>query len=136
MPAAQSLLGEMYLNGRGTPRDYRRALGGSSHGATQGEPVAQNNVGIMYQGGIGGLRQDDRQAAEWFPQSGRAGVCHGTRQPRRDVLCPAAACPGRDAQAVAWFRKAAEQGDSSAPNTTSAAFTLMAKAWRRTISRQ
>src|ERR1700676_4638865 len=50
---AQFMLGNMYFNGSGIPRDYARAMQWYSLAANQNCAPAQNNLGVMYLQGHG-----------------------------------------------------------------------------------
>ena len=108
-PAAQVLLGEMYLTGRGTSPDERQAREWFRKAAAQGEAIAQDNLGVMYQGGRGGLAQDDRQAAQWFRKAAEQGYAPAEHD-LGNMYLNGSGVPQDDGQAVAWYRKAAEQG--------------------------
>ncbi len=45
---AQYNLGLMYVNGRGVPQDYEKAIDWFTKSAEQGFAGAQNNLGVMY----------------------------------------------------------------------------------------
>ncbi len=106
---AQVLLGEMYLIGMGTPQDDQRALEWFRKAAAQGEAIAQNNLGVMYQGGRAALPPDDRQAVEWYRKAAAQGYAPAQYN-LGNMLLNGNGVPQDDAQAIAWFRKAAELG--------------------------
>jgi uncharacterized protein len=62
---AQYILGLMYLNGQGVPRDYATALSWLRKAAEQGYADAQNFLGQMYAGGYF-VPQDYVIAHMWF----------------------------------------------------------------------
>jgi len=62
---AQFVLGWMYENGEGAPRDQKHAFHWWLKAAGQGQPVAQYNVGLMYSVGQG-VAQDYTEAASWW----------------------------------------------------------------------
>ena len=55
---AQAIVGWMYQNGWGVPKDYGEAVKWYRPAAAQGNALAQNNLGGMYAYGRG-VRQDD-----------------------------------------------------------------------------
>ena len=63
--------------------DYATALEHWQPMAEQGIAVAQNNLGVMYDHGLG-VEEDDAQAVGWY-RSCRAGQCAKSVQPRADV---------------------------------------------------
>ena len=97
----------MYLTGRGTSPDERQAL--EWFRASRGEAIAQDNLGVMYQGGRGGLVQDDGQAVQWFRKAAEQGYAPGEHD-LGNMYLNGSGVPQDDAQAVAWYRKASEQG--------------------------
>jgi TPR repeat protein len=84
-----------------TVRLYRKA-------AEQGDPDAQNNLGVMYQNGRG-VRQDDAQAVTWYLKAAEQG--HALAQNNLGFMYQNGRSVRQDdSQAVRWYRKAAEQG--------------------------
>ncbi len=51
---AQHILGVMYNNGKGVPRDHAEAVRWYRRAAGQGNARAQNNLGLMYYNGWSG----------------------------------------------------------------------------------
>ena len=98
LPSAQFNLGIMYANGRGVPEDKMEAMKWYRMAADQGHPSAQYNLGIMYHGGQAGLQQTLR-----FVLKNLGATQHDGNGLPRDYM-----------KALMWFRKAADQGDSSA----------------------
>ncbi|MCH7937956.1 MAG: sel1 repeat family protein [Proteobacteria bacterium] len=64
-PLAQFKLGLMYYKGRGTARDYTKAVHWWRRAAEQGFTEALNNLGMSYGNGDG-VEQDYVQAHKWF----------------------------------------------------------------------
>ena len=57
----------MYELGRGVPSDKREALRLYLQSASQGNPAAQNNVGLLYERGVPGVaEQDYAKAATYY----------------------------------------------------------------------
>lgn len=49
---AQFRLGELYVSGRGVPKDYQKAMQWYRRAAAQGHARAQLNLGVLYQKGV------------------------------------------------------------------------------------
>jgi uncharacterized protein len=82
--------------------------------ADQGDPVAQNNLGVMYANGQG-VPQDYAQALIWTRKAADLG--DAVAQNNLGVMYRDGQGVALDyAQAVIWFRKAADQGDAVAQN--------------------
>ncbi len=62
---SQYMLGEMYGNGQGLPKDFSEAVKWYRKAAEQGNANAQNNLGGMYGNGQG-VTQDYVQAHMWY----------------------------------------------------------------------
>ena len=90
-----------------------RPRSGTASAAEQGSANAQYALGVMYDTGRG-VPQDYRAGAPVVSPGGGAGRRERAVRPRRDVRQR----PGRrgrtSAQAVQWYRKAAEQGNAGA----------------------
>ncbi|MGP6087273.1 trypsin-like peptidase domain-containing protein [Antarctobacter jejuensis] len=81
--------------------------------AESGDPLAQNNLGIFYENGHGGLNKSAEDAVTWYRKSAEQGFAiaqsnlgimylegHGTVK--------------SESSAARWFQKAADQGDTIA----------------------
>ena len=55
----------MYYSGKGVRQDYKKAFEWFEKAASQVDPSAQFNLGVMYNNGEG-VRQDKSIAKEWF----------------------------------------------------------------------
>ena len=55
-------------------RTISKRWNGIARRPTQGFAASQNNLGVMYQGGRGGLPQDDQQAVEWYRNAAEQGI--------------------------------------------------------------
>ena len=131
---AQSNLGWMYCTGRGVPQDDAEAVSWYRKAADQGNAAAQSNLGWMYANG--------RACRRTMPRR-----CAGTaRPPSRAMRTPSSTSavlygngrgvPQDYAEAVSWYRKAAEQGDARGAEQPRRACTRMARACRRTTPRR
>jgi TPR repeat protein len=69
---AQINLGDMFYDGKGVPKDYKKALHWWAKAAEQGNAEAQYNLGWMYQNGKG-VPQNYKQAAYWFTKAAEQG---------------------------------------------------------------
>jgi hypothetical protein len=75
-PFAQCILGVMYQNGRGVPKNVHTAISWYSKSAKQGNPVAEEHLGEIYQFGEQGIKQDKSEAANWY----RRAAHHGSQK--------------------------------------------------------
>ena len=112
MRDAQFNLGVMYEKGRGVPQDDAEAVKWYRLAAEQGNAYAQINLGAMYRQRPG-RAAGRRGGGEVVPVGGRAGM------PRRSTISAVMYDEGRgvpqdDAEAVKWYRLAAEQGNAAA----------------------
>ncbi len=69
----ETMLGWMSYNV--PPVDYNEAMKWSLKAANQGAPVAQNNIGCLYENGYG-VTQDYRQAMTWYQKGMKGGYIH------------------------------------------------------------
>ena len=106
-----------YFNSKNFPlafSAYRKA-------ADQGNPVAQLNLGIMYNNGQG-VVQSSAQAVSWFRKSAEQG--NANAQANLGAMYYNGQGVAQDyVQAVFWYRKAAEQGDALAEVNLGIAFS-------------
>lgn len=109
---AQAVLGEMYENGTGGPRDIREAITWYRKAAEQGHAPGQNSLGLMYYIGTG-VPQDVKEAAGWYRKAADQG--NANAQYNLGMLYETGkGVPQDDRAAARWYRKAAEQGDANA----------------------
>ena len=77
--------------------------------AEQGQPVAQYNLGIIYEYGRG-VGRSDAEAVKWYRQASVQGV--SVAQYRLAIMYDNGwGVPPNDTEAVKWYREAAEQGN-------------------------
>ena len=69
---AQNSLGVMYDNGRGVPKDDRKAVNWYRKAADQGYADAQFNLGIAYDNGQG-VPKDEQLAVSWYRKAADQG---------------------------------------------------------------
>jgi uncharacterized protein len=106
---AQNLIGFMYDEGEGVPRNYEEAVKWYHKAAEQGDGDAQFFLGVMYQDGKGVL-QNYAEAMKWYRKAAEKGdmkaqfILGSMYQDGKGV-------PQDDKEAVKWYRKAAERGD-------------------------
>ncbi len=92
--------------------DYATALREWTPTAQQGDAAAQNNLGLLYDKGLGVL-QSDTEAAKWYRSAADQG--HAKAQFNLAVMYEKGrGVPKSDAEAVTWYRKAADLGHASA----------------------
>lgn len=122
---AQFSIGEMYANGHGVPQNYAEALRRYLKAADQGNIAAQFSIGEMYFGGKG-VQQNYAEAIQWYrkvAERGNVAAPLGPQEAIRIIWSPQAqrrlgemyfngqGVPRYHAEAVKWFRQAADQGD-------------------------
>jgi len=66
------MLGTMYANGAGVPRDDAQAVAWYRRAAEKGLALAQTNLGARYLAGRG-IAADPAEAARWFDRAARQG---------------------------------------------------------------
>lgn len=72
----QAMIGLMYQQGLGVPRDYTKAIRWLKLASEQGLSLAQNKLGVMYMNGQGVL-QDYTLAVKWFRSAAVQGEANG-----------------------------------------------------------
>jgi len=77
--------------------------------ATQGDPVAQSNLGMLYEAGQG-VSQDYFKAADWYRQAAEQGYAPGQIN-LGDLFRAGHGVPKNPVETAKWYRKAAEQSD-------------------------
>jgi len=66
LPDAFYYLGEMYYEGLGVPKDFKKGFAMVNHAFQMGFQPAGYRLGLVYQNGIGGIATDKNQAARYF----------------------------------------------------------------------
>lgn len=106
-PDAQFLLGYLYEQGRGLPRNYAKAAENYHAATLQGHAIAQNNLAALYQHGRG-VPKNLGKALQLYLASARQG--NPVAQCNLASLYLTGAAVPRDLDVtVRWFRAAAEQ---------------------------
>ncbi|MBQ1258482.1 MAG: SEL1-like repeat protein, partial [Clostridia bacterium] len=105
---AQNKLGFCYYNGKGTQKDYSRALTNWRNASEQGLAKAQSNLAICYSKGHGTV-MDKAKAFEWWEKAAALG--------NANAQCSLGICyyngvgtKKDDEKAFGWWIRAAEQG--------------------------
>ena len=92
--------------------DYETALLHWVTLANEGDELAQYNLGVMYDGGIGVLK-NDKSAVKWYTKAAEQGVA--IAQSNLGVMYDEGlGVLENDKTAVKWYTKAAEQGHAMA----------------------
>jgi TPR repeat protein len=109
---AQSVLGHLYYDGTGVPRDHKKAAKWFGRAAAQKEVRAQYALGTMYADGDG-VRKDYREAAKWYRAAAEQGDAAAQSELGR-MYKAGRGVPENAAEAVKWCHLAAQQGDTDA----------------------
>ena len=124
---AQFNLGIMYANGRGVPENDAEAVKWFRKAADQGYVKAQYHLGIMYANGRG-VPENDAEAVKWYRKAAD-GVSYRRLSSRISrssqgyvkaqynlglMYDNGRGVSKNDAEAVKWYKKAAEQGYADA----------------------
>jgi hypothetical protein len=88
--------------------DYATAVRLLTPAAQQGNPEAQNALGVLYSEGWG-VRQDYTEAVAWLRKAAEQGHAKGQYNYGR-MFDNGHGVTRDESQAVAWYRKSAEQG--------------------------
>jgi TPR repeat protein len=109
---AFNFLGNLYDNGEGVAKDYKKAFACYHKAAEQGYPPSQVSVGYMYSSGEG-VPQDHSEAVKWYRKAAEQGDAKG--QYNLGVCYVHGYGVDENAvEAIGWYRKAAEQGYANA----------------------
>jgi TPR repeat protein len=93
-------------------KDYPEALLYFRKAAAQGDAKAQNNLGVMYDNGLG-VAQDYKEAMKWYRLAAAKGLA--TAQTNLGLMYYNSQGVAQDyKEAMKWFRLAADQGAASA----------------------
>ncbi|MDI3261820.1 MAG: tetratricopeptide repeat protein [Fulvimonas sp.] len=111
-PHAQTWLGQLYLDGRGVPRDAGEACYWFRRAAHAGLPMAMNMLGRCHDHGWG-TPVDYTLAAIWYRRAGEAGSDWGCYN-YAHLLDQGRGVPRDTAAAIVWFERAAAMGHGRA----------------------
>lgn len=115
---AEALMGLLYANGRGVPRDDREAMKWFRSAAERGDAVAQLQIGVMYYDGRS-VPQDYSEAARWYQLAAERG--NPEAQYNLGIMCATGVgMPQDNILAHMWFNLAAARFTSSAPRDRAA----------------
>ena len=107
-PEAQVRLGNTYL----AQKDYSLAMTWFRKAAGQGNAVAQNNIGWLYENGFG-IQRDYAEAVTWYRKAADQGNTRA--QENIGALYEKGLGVNQDyGEAMIWHRKAADQGNANA----------------------
>lgn len=107
-PQAQNVIGSMYHEGLGVPKDQVQAVRWIRMAAEQGFADAQNALGNLYYVGIG-VPKDYVEAVKWVRKAANQG--HAVAQYGLGFMYQSGFGVSLDInEAIFWFRKAAQQG--------------------------
>ena len=107
-PKTQTMLGNRFRDGR----SYDEALVWYRKAAAQGFAGAQNNLGAMYEQGLG-LSKDEAEAARWYRKAAEQGNAYAQHS-LGSMYREGRGVPQDLVESAAWIRRAAEQGHLSA----------------------
>jgi uncharacterized protein len=108
------------------PQDDQQAVAWYRKAAAQDFAASQNNLGVMFQAGRGGLQKDDKQAAEWYRKAAEQGVADAQLN-LGNLYLDGRGVPQDVVLAYFLFSVAASSGDkTAASNRTSIAQNLSA----------
>ncbi|MGV3773281.1 MAG: SEL1-like repeat protein [Verrucomicrobiales bacterium] len=112
LPAAQYMLGNVYMTGDGAPEDTAEAAKWFRKAGEQGYAEAQFNLGMMYYEGVG-VPMDKTEAVKWYSSAAQRGVA--------EAQYNLAICFSRGdgvtqnhTEAFKWYLSAAESWDTRA----------------------
>ena len=110
--AGMLMLGSMYANGQGMPKNEEEGVALYRKSALAGSSDAMYTLGTLYADGKGGLVKNAVEADAWF----RKGSTVGRPNPYLmkalgDRYANGNGVPKDDNEAIAWYRKAAAEGD-------------------------
>ena len=139
-PAAQHgdqvalyILGLLYRNGQGVPRDYAEAAHWYRRPPTRGTPRHRNDLGLLYRKGQG-VPAGLHRGGALVPQGRRPRTRRGANRSRHAVP-ERRGVPQDYAEAARWFRRPPTR-DMPQPRAVSAGCTRTARACRRTTPRR
>jgi TPR repeat protein/uncharacterized RDD family membrane protein YckC len=112
--AAQNMLGRLYQNGWGVPKDLGKAADLYQKAANQGNAFGQNNLGVLYQNGSG-VPKDLGKAADLYQKAADQGNAFG--QNNLGWLYQSGEGVPKDLKKAAdLYQKAANQGNAFGQN--------------------
>ena len=73
---AQATIGWMYHADKGVQKNLNRAYYWYQKAAVQGHLIAQNNIGVFHEQGLGSARKSTKEAAKWYQESAELGYSY------------------------------------------------------------
>lgn len=138
-PRAQNWLGVLYHNGEGVSQDDKTAAAWYRSAADKEYVVAQFNLAAEYVEGTG-VPHDDAEAVKWFARAARHGYVPAERELGTMYAQGRGGLERSPAEAMKWWRAAADAGDAEAArslrNATAADAAAHAEAARQAAARQ
>jgi len=110
---AQASMAWLYQAGLGVEKDLEKAISLYDAAAKSGNAVAQNNLGVIYEQGLGGLTKNYHQARKLYQQSAENGY-RFAQYNYANLLENGLGGALDKALAIRWYQKAAEQDVPSA----------------------
>jgi Sel1 repeat len=107
-PSAQHMVGILYQNGQGVPKNNDDAVAWYRKAAEQGYDRGQYNLGIMYHHGWG-VPEDRAEAVRWYRAAAEQDYDRAQYN-LGEMYDHGWGVPEDQAEAVRWYRAAAEQG--------------------------
>jgi len=112
---AYAHIGDMYYNGYHVSENKTEALRWYKQAGERDEPYAQNQIGLMYARGEGGVTQNETEAVDWYRKAAEGGLAVG--QYNMGYMYRSGKGVTKNyGEALKWFRKAADQGYTAAKN--------------------
>ncbi len=112
---AQTSLGFMYQNGQAVEKDDAIAFSWYERAATQEQPYALFNLGVLYANGNGVVEENHFKAFEYFERSAKVGVDLGQYETALRFE-RGLGCVQDFKQAAYWYEEAAKRGHAEAFN--------------------
>jgi TPR repeat protein len=121
-PEAEHLLAVMYLRGLGVPQDDAMAVRWLKIAAAHGQAEAQNQLGLFYAQGRGGIERNIAEAVKLFRLAADQGGLAAAQNNLADSLMFGLGGKQDLKEAFKWYRIAADQGSAYAENVIGVAY--------------
>jgi len=113
---AQATIGWMYHADKGVKKSLNQAYYWYKKAAKQGHLIAQNNIGVFHEQGLGGARKSTTEAAKWYRESADLGYSYA--QYNLGILYKNGRGVKKNKnEAIFWLQIAALQGVKQAQDT-------------------
>lgn len=110
-PGPINNLAMMYVQGQGGPKDYKEGRRLLEQAAAAGSAPALNNLGKIFENGWG-VPRNLKTAREWYAQGAEAGDSNAMASLGRFYEHGAGGLKQDNAQALTWYQKSANAGNS------------------------